>query len=94
MADSQSRFSIIDELIEKKTQAQNEILAAQRQVSDKEFEIKRWEKNVLNTRDVLGEDLTKLKEDTEKKVATLQSRISELDKGITAIQTISSTSTQ
>ena len=89
--ESQSRFSIIDELIQRKSTTQNEILAAEKSVRDEVGKIAKWEKDVMNTREVFNENLVQLKTDVEAKIIVLRDRLTELDKGITAIQSISVT---
>lgn len=88
MGESQSRFSIIDELVRKKTAASEAILEADKSVSDKEHELNVWERNVKLNREQFELDLTKKKDDVNKRVAMLKEQIVEYDKAIAAIQSI------
>ena len=89
MAESQSRFSIIDELIEKKAETTEKILVAEKSVTDAEFENEEWEIQVLRGKEQRAKNMEKLKKDSEKLVASLKQVLEEYDKGLTAVQEIS-----
>lgn len=86
MGESQSRFSIIDELVKKKTAAQDSVLATKKDVTDLIFSIAKWEKNVILTREVNADELNKKQDDAKAKIEVLENQVTEYDKAISAIQ--------
>ena len=90
MSESQSRFSIIDELIEKKTDTQEKILEAEMIVSNKEKELAKWERDVTATRETYKVDLENVNKEQNLKVKMLGEQLVEYEKGIEAVKSISS----
>jgi len=89
MAESQSRFSIIDELIEKKAETTEKILQAEKAVTDAEFGKDDWEVMVEREREQREKNIAKLKADSDKLITSLKQVLEEYDKGLNAVQEIS-----
>ena len=89
MSERQSRFSIVDELITKKTETQNKIRDEQRRVTDIENDNKIWERNVELDREARQLKLEQMKVEATANVETLKEQLEEYQKGLDAIQQIS-----
>ncbi len=89
MAESQSRFSIIEELTNQKATVDDKINDLLKTTENQELELKRWEKIVLNEREIRTENLKLGKEQRTREISTLKERKVELEKAIKAIENIS-----
>ena len=78
MVESQSRYSIVDELIKEKNKKEEELTIIDQKTKQEEFDHIR-----------AGEDLKLIKEQREKSKETLKQEIKNIDEGIQAIQSIS-----
>ena len=89
MGESQSRFSIIEELTTKKLDAEERIKDLDNELTTNKFAEKQWEKEVLLEREKMEDKTAMLKEKNDREQEMLKEKIKELDKGIDTIQKIS-----
>ena len=82
MAESQSRYSIVDELMDKKNSANEEIVELKARAEKKQLELKR-----------LKEDYEQFQKDVKRRITMLEEKKKNIDEAIQAIQNISKEST-
>lgn len=90
MAESQSRFSIIEELTNKKIETDDKIESLNKEKENNVLNLKRWEKAVVDERTKREEDTSLRLSQISREITVLEARKDEIEKAIVAIQNISS----
>lgn len=91
MAESQSRFSIIEELTNKKAQAEDMINQHLKDTEDEKLNLGRWEADIEREKGRKHESLELAEAQRTRAIKTLRERLVELERGIKAIERISAT---